>query len=69
VRLWQPPRGDVNTIFANRRFELQNRRQLSAAPFLHGHYKTKLTANSCIARSSSSNAVSFSSALTMKRFL
>jgi hypothetical protein len=35
---------------------------------LRGYYKTKLTANSCIARSTSTNAVSISSARTMKRF-
>src|SRR5438874_10907006 len=35
--------------------------------FLHGHYKVKLTANSCIALCSSKKAVSFSSARTIKR--
>jgi hypothetical protein len=40
----------------------------SAAPFLHGHYKTKLTANSCIVLCSSTNAVNISSLRTIKRF-
>jgi hypothetical protein len=40
---------------------LQNRRQLSAATgFFAGGYEIKLTANSCIALSSSRNAVNFS---------
>jgi hypothetical protein len=35
--------------------------------FSCSHYKVKLTANSCIALSNSKNALSFSSACTMKR--
>jgi hypothetical protein len=45
---------------ANRRFYSINAVSISSArTFLRGHYKTKLTANSCIARSSSKNAVYF----------
>ena len=40
----------------------------SARTFLPVRYEIKLTANSCIALSSSTNAVSFSSARMMKRF-
>ena len=40
----------------------------SARTLLHGYHEIKLTANSCIALSSSTNAVSNSSARTMKRF-
>ena len=40
----------------------------SAATLLRGYHEIKLTANSCIARCSSTNAVSISSARTMKRF-
>jgi hypothetical protein len=46
----------------------KNAVSFSAAPFLHGHYKTKLTANSRIAGSSSRNAVRFSSACTNETF-
>src|SRR6476469_5388804 len=40
----------------------RNAVSFSAAPFLHGDYKTKLTANSCMAICSSTNAVNISSA-------
>ena len=47
----------------------QKRRQLfMQRTLLHGYYKIKLTANSCIPLSSSRNAVSFSFARTRKRF-
>jgi hypothetical protein len=40
----------------------------SPRTLLRGYHKTKLTANWCIARCNSRNAVSISSARTMKRF-
>jgi len=56
------------SYFASRRFPLRRRHlPFSQAQFSSGLYATKLTANSCIARCSSKNAVSFSSARTMKR--
>src|SRR5215469_9635221 len=69
ARLWQTAIDGVNTIFASRRFQFQKRGQLFIrACFCCGHYEVKLTANSCFALSSSTNAISFSSARTMKRF-
>jgi hypothetical protein len=51
-----------------RRFQFQKRVSfLSAHAFLRSQYKTKLTLNSCIALSSSTNAVRISSVRTMKR--
>ena len=58
ARLWQTAIDGVNAIFASRRFQFQEAR----------HYQIKLTANSCIALCSSTNAVSISSARIMKRF-
>jgi len=60
---------ECQCYFASRRFPLRRRHLLfSQAQFSSGLYKIKLTANLCIALSSSTNAVSFSSERTMKRF-
>jgi hypothetical protein len=47
---------------------MQKRRSFSSSRFLRGHYEIKSTANSSIALSSSTNAVSISSARMKKRF-